>query len=63
MAHVQRNRRFGLTRKMLTRIKESPRGSELFTHEKFVQRLCLATYKDPDLPMDQRLDGRGGLRL
>lgn len=57
-------RRFGLARKLLDRYAERPevrQHSDLGVRIKFAQQRSLCTYKDPDLPAEDRFDRALGI--
>jgi predicted acylesterase/phospholipase RssA len=61
---LKQERRFGLARKLLDRYaeREEVKGhSDLRIRLKFAQQRALCTYKDPDLPAEDRLDRALGI--
>jgi predicted acylesterase/phospholipase RssA len=61
---LKQERRFGLARKLLDRYaerKEVKQHPEQGVRLKFAQKRALCTYKDPDLPAEERLDRALGI--
>src|SRR5262249_29724180 len=52
---LQRDRAFGLARRLLDRAYQAVRG-DVPLRAAIAKKLALCTYKDPDLPIDKALD-------
>jgi predicted acylesterase/phospholipase RssA len=53
---LKNERAFGYARRILERARGKPEANHPDARLKLAQQLALATYKDPDLPPDERLD-------
>jgi hypothetical protein len=52
---LKRERAFGYARKVLARVRKNP-PEEIHLRTRLAQAHALCTYKDPDLPPDEKLD-------
>src|SRR5215813_15606230 len=53
---LKNERAFGYARRILERARDKPEAKHPDTGLRLAQQLALATYKDPDLPPDEKLD-------
>src|SRR5215813_15365819 len=53
---LKNERAFGFARRILERARDKPEASRPDTGLKLAQQLALVTYKDPDLPPDEKLN-------
>jgi predicted acylesterase/phospholipase RssA len=53
---LRANRKFGLARKLLERASRQSLANDAPTRLRIAQKHALCTYKDPDLPADEKLD-------
>ena len=53
---LKNERAFGYARRILERARGKPEANHSDTRLKLAQQLALVTYKDPDLPPDEKLD-------
>jgi predicted acylesterase/phospholipase RssA len=53
---LKNERAFGYARRILERARDKPEAKHPDTRLKLAQQLALVTYKDPDLPPDEKLD-------